>query len=189
MAMAPMIAFGTGYSWRSFSTLSTRGWLWLIELVCPDLHTPLPTCSEVGFFLEVFEMKLHQINTPIGSALLVEILEPAHGIDAPEGWGLIYWGRCDRATFGALLLSSRAEWIADYDIKAKVAIILWPTPMAGKAMAIDTACVDVACPHCGCSKCSSAGPNWLCGTCGRRWRKAGAKTRGGNGRGQGRRTD
>ena len=134
-------------------------------------------------------MKLHSIITPIGPALLAEILDPALGIDAPEGWGLVYWGRCDRATFGALLLASKAEWIADYDIKAKAAIVLWPDAMVGKVLDIDTACVDAICPHCGSSEYSSAAKNWLCTNCGKRWRKAGAKPRGGSGRGQGRRVE
>jgi hypothetical protein len=133
-------------------------------------------------------MKLHSIATPIGAATLAEITTPIHGIQGPEDWGLIFWGRCDRATFGQILLSSQAKWIADYDVRAKVAIVIWPEELAGKILEIDTACVDAICPHCGASDYRSDGPSrWLCKSCDRTWAKN-PKPRGGAGRGQGRKS-
>ena len=122
-------------------------------------------------------MKLHSIATEIGSALLVDIAEPIHPVEAPEGWGLVFWGRSDRATFGTLILSSKAKWIADYDIRAKVAIVMWPPELAGKAMPIDTTCVEAVCPGCGSSNYVSNGVNWQCKDCGKRWRKGAKRIR------------
>jgi hypothetical protein len=116
-------------------------------------------------------MKLHSIQTPIGAAILAEIIAPLHGIESPEGWGLIFWGRCDRATFGQIILSSNAEWIADYSPKSKKAIVIWPAELAGKELAIDTTCVDAVCPRCDGSHYIENGINYLCRDCGRQWRK------------------
>lgn len=131
-------------------------------------------------------MKLHSISTPIGAATLAEIVTPIHGIEGPEDWGLIFWGRCDRATFGQILLSSKAKWIADYDVRAKVAIVLWPAELAGKTFPIDTTCVDATCPHCGSTDYRADGAaRWKCRNCDRTFAKN-PKPRGGAGRGQGR---
>jgi hypothetical protein len=115
------------------------------------------------------EMKIHSITTDLGPALLAA---PTHGVEAPEGWGLIFWGRCGRATFGQIILSSKAKWIADYDIRRKVAVVMWPPEMAGKAMSIDTTCVEAVCPKCGSSNYKSNGErNWKCKDCDRQWLK------------------
>lgn len=123
-------------------------------------------------------MKLHSIATPIGAALLVEIAEPAHGVEAPEGFGLVFWGRCDRATFGQLILSSKATWIADYDIKSKSAIVMHPPELAGKTMQIDTSAVDAVCPGCGSTEYWASGINWRCKVCDRQWRQQSVGRRG-----------
>lgn len=116
-------------------------------------------------------MKLHSITTDLGAALLVEIADSIHPTEAPEGWGLIFWGRCDRATFGTLILSSKAKWIADYDIRAKVAIVMHPPELAGKTMQIDTTAVDAVCPECGSTDYWASGINWRCKVCDRQWRQ------------------
>gem|GEM_PF-5103209 len=133
-------------------------------------------------------MKLHSIQTELGPAALSAIEHPIHPIESPHNWGLIFWGRCDRATFGTLLLSSKAAWIADYDIKRKVAIVLYPPDLAGKELAIDTACVDAVCPSCGASEYRSNGRSWECKSCGRCWLKREAKARGGKRAGAGRKS-
>jgi predicted RNA-binding Zn-ribbon protein involved in translation (DUF1610 family) len=124
-------------------------------------------------------MKIYSIATPIGSAILASIEEPIHPIDAPKGWGLIFWGRCDRVTFGTLLLGSSAHWIADFDINQKVAIVLHPPELAGKRLEIDTSPVEATCPNCGASDYRSNGRSWECRSCGRQWLKNGSRTRGG----------
>ena len=116
-------------------------------------------------------MKLHSITTALGPALLVDIAEPRHSVKAPDGWGLIFWGRSDRATFGSIILSSKGKWIADYDVKAKAAIVIWPEELAGKAISIDTTAVDAICPRCGSTEYWSNGINWRCKKCDRQWRK------------------
>jgi predicted RNA-binding Zn-ribbon protein involved in translation (DUF1610 family) len=131
-------------------------------------------------------MEIHSIQTPIGAALLVSIEEPVHPIDAPKCWGLIFWGRCDRASFGQLLLASSAEWIADFDINQKVAIVLHPPELAGKKLEIDTSCVEATCPKCGASDYRSNGRSWECRSCGRQWLKSGSRPRGGKREGAGR---
>lgn len=122
-------------------------------------------------------MKIYSIATPIGSALLASIEEPVHPIESPKGWGLIFWGRCDRSTFGQLLLASKADWIADFDIKSQEAIVLYPLKFAGKRLEIDTTCVEATCPDCGSTHYVSTGVNWKCRKCDRQWRKV-SKTRG-----------
>jgi predicted RNA-binding Zn-ribbon protein involved in translation (DUF1610 family) len=132
-------------------------------------------------------MKIHSISTELGPASLASIETPIHPIDAPPGWGLIFWGRCDRASFGTLLLSSSATWIADYDMKRKLAIVLHPPEVAGKELAIDTTCVDAICPSCGSTDYRSNGERlWKCRSCDRQWVKGGAKIRGGRRAGAGR---
>lgn len=125
-------------------------------------------------------MKIHSITTPIGGAILAQIVEPIHPIEAPEGWGLVFFGRCNRATFAGIVATSTALWIADYNVKTKEAIIMPPSPLAGKTMVIDTSCVEVIirCPACGSDRVQSSDPNWKCGDCGKQWRKA-PKPRGG----------
>jgi predicted RNA-binding Zn-ribbon protein involved in translation (DUF1610 family) len=120
-------------------------------------------------------MKTHSIKTSIGSALLASIEEPVHPIEAPKGWGLIFWGRCDRSTFGQLLLASKADWIADFDIKSQEAIVIYPLKFAGKRLEIDTTCVEAACPDCGSTQYVSTGINWKCKKCDRQWRKSPGK--------------
>jgi predicted RNA-binding Zn-ribbon protein involved in translation (DUF1610 family) len=120
-------------------------------------------------------MKIHSITTPIGSALLASIEEPTHPIEASQGWGLIFWGRCDRATFGQIILASSAEWIGDYDIKEQEVVIMSPPELAGKRFAIDTACVEATCPNCGSANYISTGINWRCKDCNRQWRKSPGK--------------
>lgn len=132
-------------------------------------------------------MKIHSISTPLGSACLAEIAEPIHAVQVPVGWGLVFWGRCDRATFGKLLLFSTAAWIADYDMQAKQAIVIWPFDLVDQRFEIDASAVDVICPTCGANHYVSNGAgNWKCGACGRQWRKTGAKPRGGKRSGAGR---
>lgn len=116
-------------------------------------------------------MRLHSISTSIGAAVLVEISSPIHSIDAPPGYGLIFWGRCNRVTLGTIVLGSKARWIADYDIQSKQAIVLWPPELAGKALDIDTSAVDAICPGCGSTHYISSGINWRCKECDRQWRK------------------
>ena len=116
-------------------------------------------------------MKIYSITTPIGSALLASIEEPVHPIDVPKGWGLIFWGRCDRSTFGQLLLASKADWIGDYDINTKEVVIMSPLELTGKRFTIDTSCVEVTCPDCGSTYYVSTGINWRCKRCDRQWRK------------------
>lgn len=132
-------------------------------------------------------MKLHSISTSLGSACLAEIAEPNHPVQVPDGWGLIFWGRCDRAIFGKLVLSSTATWIADYSMHSKQAIIMWPIHLAGQSISVDTSLVDAVCPTCGSTNYVSNGAeNWKCSSCGRQWRKAGANPRGGKRVGAGR---
>lgn len=117
-------------------------------------------------------MKLHSVATDLGAAMLADLKEPLHPVTAPEGHGIVFWGRCDRATFGQILLGSKAKWIADYDVKRKLAIVMWPENLAGRAMEIDTAIVDPVCPECGSPEYISRGENWQCSRCDRQWRKA-----------------
>lgn len=117
-------------------------------------------------------MRLHSISTEKGAATLAEIDDPIHGVEGPKDWGLIFWGRCDRATFGKILLESKAKWIADYDVKLKVATVLWPSSIAGKTFQIDTTCVDAICPHCGASDYRPDGAvRWKCRVCNRTFAK------------------
>jgi predicted RNA-binding Zn-ribbon protein involved in translation (DUF1610 family) len=134
-------------------------------------------------------MKLHIIATELGAATLASIEAPIGPIDAPEGWGLVFWGRCDRATFGRLLLSSKAVWIADCDINRKVAIVLFPPGLAGKEFPIDTTCVEAICPSCGASDYRSNGRSWECKGCGRSWLKREGKPKGGKRVGAGRKAN
>jgi hypothetical protein len=134
-------------------------------------------------------MKFHSIATPHGSAAIVEIVPPFHPINLPPGYGAILWGRCERSDLLTIALGLRAEWVADYRVKTRDAIVVWsnkPGVTVGGIFVVDTTCVDAICPHCGSSEYSSAAQNWLCSKCGKRWRKAEAKPRGGAGRRQGR---
>lgn len=135
-------------------------------------------------------MKLHSIATAHGAAALIEIIPPLRPIDLPPGYGAILWGRCDRSDLLTIALGLQADWVADYRIKSRDAIVVWSQKKGvtvGVVFEVDTTCVDAICPHCGSHEYSSAGTNWQCRKCGKRWRKAGAKLRGGPGRGQGRR--
>jgi hypothetical protein len=119
-------------------------------------------------------MKFHSIATPHGAAAIVEIVPPLHPIDLPLGYGAILWGRCDRSDLLMIALGLRAEWVADYRIKTKDAIVVTsskPGLKVGTVFAVDTSCVDAICPHCGGSNYVANGVNWLCKDCGKRWRK------------------
>ena len=123
-------------------------------------------------------MKIHSITTGLGAACLASIDHPTHPVEAPEGWGLILYGRCNRTQLMTIALGSKAAWIADYDIKRRVAIVIWPSAMAGKTFSIDTSVVDAICPDCGSTEYVSSGVNWRCGRCDRQWRKSSAGKRG-----------
>jgi hypothetical protein len=116
-------------------------------------------------------LKLYSTQTSIGAACLVSIEAPIHHVDAPEGWGLIFWGRCDRTQLLTIALNAKAAWIADFDINQKVAIVVYPLELTGKILEIDTSCVEAICPGCGSTKYTSSGVNWRCSVCDRQWRK------------------
>lgn len=117
-------------------------------------------------------MKLHSISTELGPAVLASIEPPFHPVDAPEGYGIVLWGRCDRSATLTIALASRALWIADYDIRNREAIVVSPIEIAGKRLDIDTLCVDISCPKCNGIKTVSNGASYRCKGCGHQWRKS-----------------
>ena len=104
--------------------------------------------------------------------MLASIEHPSHPVEAPEGWGLVFYGRCDRTQLMTIVLGSKAKWIADFDIKKREAIVVWPADMMGRTFQIDTTAVDAICPECGSTEYASSGVNWRCGKCDRQWRKS-----------------
>ena len=62
-----------------------------------------------------------KINTPYGRAIVVDLTKSVELVIAPEGCGLVFWGRCDRPTLLACAAASSADWMADYRPKEGVA--------------------------------------------------------------------
>jgi hypothetical protein len=120
-------------------------------------------------------LKLHSIQTSIGAATLADLSHlPQHPIDITPDWGLIFWGRCDRATFGTIVCNSKAGWIADYLPNDKCAVVIFTNRSdvkLGDRVTFDSACVDAICPGCGSAHYISSGINWRCKDCDRQWRR------------------
>jgi hypothetical protein len=105
----------------------------------------------------------------------------------PIGAGVIYWGPTTPTWFAALAIShsATAPWLAKWDSALQVAVIFWPASRSGELITADITAILPKCPNCGPVEASPRGANWLCG-CGKLWRIAPMKARGGAGRGQGR---
>jgi hypothetical protein len=122
--------------------------------------------------------KTHSIQTPIGPAI-VAVLPHVDPIVFPPGYGLITVGG-DRASLAqcAFTCKSDAEWIADYDLSRKKAVVFWPIDADRKEFSVDPSGFALVCPACGSDRVQSSDPNWKCANCGKQWRKD-PKPRGG----------
>lgn len=120
-------------------------------------------------------MKLHSIQTSIGAATFADLnYHPQHPILNLPGWGLVFWGRCDRVTFGTIACNSKAEWIADCSLNDRSAVVIHSNlddVKLGDRVEFDFACVDAVCPGCGSTHYISSGVNWRCKDCSKQWRK------------------
>lgn len=128
-------------------------------------------------------MKIISIETSTGSALLADLSNyPIHPLgEVPDRWGLILWGRCDRAQTLTVALNTAAEWIADYIPNEKAAVVVFSKKEGlklGDRVEFDTNVVDALCPKCSSSNYVSNGSNYLCKECGRQWRKNSKRQRG-----------
>lgn len=103
------------------------------------------------------------IETPIGPAIIWDMQSP---IEVPRDTGVITFGRCDRALYAQKILNLKADWIADYSPKIKMAIVV--SPGAHQDWRFPIELPDQApqiCPNCGNNESRSRGVNWQCGKC------------------------
>jgi hypothetical protein len=128
-------------------------------------------------------MKIISIETSSGSALLANLnFHPIHPIGGvPAGWGLVLWGRCDRAQTLTVALNTNSDWIADWIPNEKAAIVVFSKKdglNVGDRVEFDTTVVDALCPKCNSSNYVANGASFLCKDCGRQWKKNSRRQRG-----------